>query len=76
MFVYIYNLTFFGGCLAIAGYLEKKDLHGLVCMPKKKLEFSCISVRFAMVDKIKTLKSSKDQNERESSARSSSAQKN
>jgi hypothetical protein len=67
VFVYIYNLTFFGGCLAVAGYLEKKDLHGLVCMPKKKLEFSCISVRFALVDK-KALKSSKDQNERESSA--------
>jgi hypothetical protein len=43
VFIYIFNLTFFGGCLAVAGDLEKRDLHGLVCMPKQKV--TCIPVR-------------------------------
>ena len=43
VFVYIYNLTFFGAGLAIAGDLEKREMHGLVpVVHKKKLE-----VRFA-----------------------------
>ncbi|OQR72744.1 patched domain-containing protein 3-like [Tropilaelaps mercedesae] len=33
LFTYIYQVTFFGGCVAIAGYAERRNLHGLFCFP-------------------------------------------
>lgn len=35
-FAYIFQLTFFGGCLAISGYREKRNLHGLCCINVNK----------------------------------------
>lgn len=37
LFTYVYHITFFGGCMAINGYAESRNLHSLVCvqvMPK------------------------------------------
>lgn len=28
---YVWHITFFGGCLAISGYMEKGQRHGLTC---------------------------------------------
>ena len=50
VFIYVFNLTFFGGCLAVAGDLEKRDLHGLVCMPKQKVTW--IPVRSSVFSSI------------------------
>ncbi|XP_064454991.1 patched domain-containing protein 3-like [Ornithodoros turicata] len=33
LFTYLYQITFFGGCLALSGYAEEKNLHGLLCFP-------------------------------------------
>ncbi|XP_045601587.2 patched domain-containing protein 3 [Procambarus clarkii] len=30
-FTYIWNITFFGGCLALAGYMEADQRHGVTC---------------------------------------------
>lgn len=32
---YVWHLTFFGGCLALAGALEKKQKHSLFCVKTK-----------------------------------------
>ena len=32
-FIYIWHLTFFGACLALSGYAERRNLHGLCCFP-------------------------------------------
>jgi hypothetical protein len=32
-FIYIWHLTFFGACLALAGHAERRNLHGLCCFP-------------------------------------------
>ncbi|KAK7866832.1 hypothetical protein R5R35_006010 [Gryllus longicercus] len=32
MFTYIWHVTFFAGCMAVAGYTEHKNLHSLVCI--------------------------------------------
>jgi len=31
-FIYLWQLTFFGGCLAIAGFAEQQNRHGLICV--------------------------------------------
>ncbi|RWS11672.1 patched domain-containing protein 3-like protein [Dinothrombium tinctorium] len=33
LFTYIYHITFFGGCMAFFGYIEKRKLHALVFVP-------------------------------------------
>lgn len=33
LFTYIYHITFFGGCMAFFGHAEKRNLHGLICVP-------------------------------------------
>ncbi|CAG2101269.1 unnamed protein product [Medioppia subpectinata] len=33
MFTYIYHITFFGGCMAFFGHAEKRNLHGMLCIP-------------------------------------------
>ncbi|KAI1292848.1 Patched domain-containing protein 3 [Halotydeus destructor] len=33
LFTYIYHVTFFGGCMALFGHAEKRNLHGLICVP-------------------------------------------
>ncbi|KAF8770970.1 Patched domain-containing protein 3 [Argiope bruennichi] len=33
LFTYIYQVTFFGGCMAISGHCEKKRLHAMFCVP-------------------------------------------
>lgn len=33
LFTYIYQITFFGGCMALSGYAERRNLHGLLCFP-------------------------------------------
>ena len=30
-FIYVWHLTLFGGCLALAGYAEQKNKHGMFC---------------------------------------------
>ena len=38
-FTYLWHITFFGGCMAIAGYAEKQNRHSLTCLkvtPKSK----------------------------------------
>nr|XP_040578462.1 LOW QUALITY PROTEIN: patched domain-containing protein 3-like [Lepeophtheirus salmonis] len=40
-FTYLWHITFFGGCMAIAGYAEKSNRHSLTCLtviPKSKAE--------------------------------------
>ncbi|XP_023242223.1 patched domain-containing protein 3-like [Centruroides sculpturatus] len=34
-FMYICQITFFGGCLAISGKAEEKNLHSVICLPIK-----------------------------------------
>lgn len=33
LFTFIYHVTFFGGCMALFGLAERRNLHGLVCVP-------------------------------------------
>lgn len=33
LFTYVWHITFFGGCMAFFGHAEKKNLHGLTCVP-------------------------------------------
>ncbi|XP_003747353.1 patched domain-containing protein 3 [Galendromus occidentalis] len=33
VFTYLYQVSFFGACIAIAGYAERRNLHGLFCFP-------------------------------------------
>ncbi|XP_054167709.1 patched domain-containing protein 3-like [Oppia nitens] len=33
LFTYIYHITFFGGCMAFFGHAERRNLHGLLCIP-------------------------------------------
>ncbi|RWS25477.1 patched domain-containing protein 3-like protein [Leptotrombidium deliense] len=33
LFTYVYHITFFGGCMAFFGHLEKRKLHAVVCVP-------------------------------------------
>jgi predicted RND superfamily exporter protein len=33
VFTYFWHLTFFGGCMAVAGYAEKQNRHALTCCP-------------------------------------------
>ncbi|XP_015917118.1 patched domain-containing protein 3 [Parasteatoda tepidariorum] len=33
LFTYIYQLTFFGGCMAISGIAEERSLHAMFCVP-------------------------------------------
>lgn len=33
LFTYIYHVTFFGGCMALSGYAEEKNLHSFICVP-------------------------------------------
>ena len=33
LFTYIWHITFFGGCMAFFGFAEKRNLHGLTCVP-------------------------------------------
>ncbi|XP_023215985.1 patched domain-containing protein 3-like [Centruroides sculpturatus] len=32
-FTYLYHVTFFGGCMAISGFAEKRNLHAMACIP-------------------------------------------
>ena len=43
VFTYIWHITFFGGCLAIAGYAEKQNRHAITCcvvMPKSQAGYN------------------------------------
>jgi hypothetical protein len=31
-FTFLWHITFFGGCMAVAGYAEKNNRHALTCM--------------------------------------------
>ncbi|PRD35698.1 UNVERIFIED_CONTAM: Ptchd3 [Trichonephila clavipes] len=33
LFTYIYHVTFFGGCMALSGYAEQRNLHSFICVP-------------------------------------------
>lgn len=33
LFTYIYQITFFGGCMALSGYREERKLHPFTCLP-------------------------------------------
>lgn len=33
LFTYIYHVTFFGGCMALSGYSEERNLHSFICVP-------------------------------------------
>ncbi|GBM74894.1 Patched domain-containing protein 3 [Araneus ventricosus] len=33
LFTYIYHVTFFGGCMALSGYAEERNLHSFICVP-------------------------------------------
>ncbi|XP_023241938.1 patched domain-containing protein 3-like [Centruroides sculpturatus] len=35
IFTYLYQLSFFGGCLVLSGYRESKNLHAVYCAPVK-----------------------------------------
>jgi hypothetical protein len=32
IFTYLYHITFFGACMAIAGYAEKDNRHSITCI--------------------------------------------
>ena len=34
-FTYLWHITFFGGCMAVAGYAESTNRHSLTCMKVK-----------------------------------------
>lgn len=39
VFLFVWHLTFFAGCVAVSGYLERKNRHALFCfkvLPKSK----------------------------------------
>ena len=39
IFTYLWHITFFGGCMAVAGYAEKQNRHALSCcvvLPKSQ----------------------------------------
>ncbi|XP_023211544.1 patched domain-containing protein 3-like [Centruroides sculpturatus] len=38
LFTYLFQITFFGGCLALFGYAEEKKLHSLTFLPIKEKE--------------------------------------
>lgn len=48
LFTYIYQVTFFGGCMAISGIAEKRRLHAMFCVPTmpKSLASQYISFLF------------------------------
>ena len=33
MFTYLWHVTFFGGCMAVFGYMEQRGKHGVTCRP-------------------------------------------
>ncbi|XP_022235301.1 patched domain-containing protein 3-like, partial [Limulus polyphemus] len=33
LFTYLWHITFFGGCMAICGYAERRNLHSVFCVP-------------------------------------------
>ena len=33
VFTYLWHVTFFGGCMAVFGYLEEQGRHGITCRP-------------------------------------------
>ncbi|XP_013794597.1 patched domain-containing protein 3-like [Limulus polyphemus] len=33
LFTYIWHITFFGGCMAVSGYAESRNLHSVFCFP-------------------------------------------
>ncbi|UYV69115.1 daf-6 [Cordylochernes scorpioides] len=47
LFTYIYQITMFGGCLAVSGYAEHRNLHSLVCVPTMPRSLAGIGFRLA-----------------------------
>ncbi|XP_022235299.1 patched domain-containing protein 3-like, partial [Limulus polyphemus] len=40
LFTYIWHITFFGGCMAVSGYAESRNLHGVFCIPTTAKSFA------------------------------------